>query len=115
MLSVLLKTFGDHETQLAQDGLAALEMAMTHRPDMILLGIDLPKMDGYEVAWSLREQGRDSQTLLVAITGYGNADDRRNSQQAGFDEHLVKLLGAEDLQRLFSHPKLKRRPDENVV
>ena len=71
-------------------------MALQHwrlhcaRPDVVLLDIGLPGMDGYEVAQGWRQEAGLEKTLLIAITGYGGEDDRRRSQEAGFNAHLVK-------------------------
>lgn len=106
MLSVLLKKLGDHEIQVAHDGPSALELVAEFRPDLVLLDIGLPGMDGYEVARTIRRDGGDCQPLLVALTGYGRPEDISLSQAVGFDEHLVKPPSVEMLRNLLSHPKL---------
>jgi CheY-like chemotaxis protein len=109
MLSVLLEKLGPHEVEVAHDGAAALEKAGRFRPDLVLLDIGLPGMDGFEVAGRLRQRDEFRDTLLVALTGYGQEKDRRKSMQAGFDEHVVKPPSVDLLQRLLSHPKLDPR------
>lgn len=106
MLALLLTRISDHQVHTAHDGLSALEAARDHRPEIVLLDIGLPRMNGYEVARRLRQQPEFEQTVLVALTGYGSEDDRRRSIEAGFDEHLVKPPSLESLQRLAVHHRL---------
>jgi len=108
MMSIMLTKFWKHDVRVAHDGQQALEMAQTHRPDVVFLDIGLPIISGYEVAKLLRENPEFHQTLLVALTGYDEDEDRRRVQEAGFDEHLVKPASAGSLQQLFAHPKLGR-------
>ncbi len=89
MSLALLLQFEGHEVRMAHDGPAALELARTFGPEVVLLDIGLPGLDGYEVARRLREDFKET-VLLVAQTGYGQDEDRRRSQEAGFDHHLVK-------------------------
>ena len=86
--ALLLEATG-HEVQIAHDGPTALEIARQFRPQSILLDIGLPGLNGYEVARTLRSEGFE-QTTIVAISGYGQAEDRQRSREAGFDHHLVK-------------------------
>jgi CheY-like chemotaxis protein len=102
MLSLLLNKLGDHQTMVVHDGLSALERIRTWRPEVVLLDIGLPGMDGYEVARSVREDGNLGSIRLVAITGYGQDEDRKKSRAAGFDKHLVKPIDAAELERLFT-------------
>jgi PAS domain S-box-containing protein len=88
-LAAVLRLRG-HEVQVAFDGVTALAAAQASRPDFILLDLGMPGMDGYEVAQHLREQPARRQTVLVALTGWGQEEDRRRSQEAGFDFHMVK-------------------------
>jgi signal transduction histidine kinase len=104
-LGVLLRTMGQ-DVDEAYDGLTALERARRYRPDLILLDIGLPGMDGYEVARACRQDPDLARTMLVAMTGYGKQEDRRRSQQAGFNVHLVKPVSLEDLRLLLSQPEL---------
>ncbi|GAA3947065.1 PAS domain S-box protein [Allohahella marinimesophila] len=97
--AMLLDMWG-HEVRTAHDGTAALEMADSFMPQVVLLDIGLPLMDGYEVATRLRSQPAFSRILLVAMTGYGQEEDRRLSRNAGFDEHLVKPVEAQVLRDL---------------
>jgi len=91
MLAVLLK-FAGHETHVVHDGLAAVDAAATLDPDVVLLDIGLPGLNGYEAARRIREQNGDRprRPVLIALTGWGQDEDRRRSQEAGFDAHLVK-------------------------
>jgi PAS domain S-box-containing protein len=89
-----------HEVRVAYDGLAALAAARDMNPDVVLLDIGLPKMDGLEVAKSLRARGDGPRPLLVAMTGFGQADDRARTAAAGFDHHLTKPVDPKVLQSL---------------
>ena len=106
MLARLLRILGDHAVVTAHDGNAALETAAQHRPDIILLDIGLPGMDGYEVARQLRQRPEFERTLVVAVTGYGTEEDRRKSLHAGCDDHLVKPPGIDSIRHVLAHPKL---------
>jgi CheY-like chemotaxis protein len=102
MLATLLQ-FAGHETFTAHDGLAAVETAGRLDPDVILLDIGLPVLNGYEAARRIREQqGQKRRPLLVALTGWGQEDDRRRSEEAGFDAHLVKPVDDAVLGRLLA-------------
>jgi signal transduction histidine kinase/DNA-binding response OmpR family regulator len=90
-----------HEVVICHDGPAALEAAETFRPEIVLLDIGLPGMDGYKVARRLRERPAGQNILLVALTGYGQEEDRRRSREAGFDHHLVKPVDHKVLKSLF--------------
>jgi two-component system CheB/CheR fusion protein len=99
-LAILLANEGHHvETRV--DGVSGLSVAATFSPDVVLLDIGLPDMDGYEVARRLRESVSNRNVILVAVTGYGLPADRRRSAEAGFDHHLTKPVDYEALIRLF--------------
>jgi signal transduction histidine kinase/CheY-like chemotaxis protein len=100
-LAALVRHSG-HEVRLAYDGPAALELAKDYRPDLILVDIGLPGMNGYEVARKLRGELGLTQSLLAALTGYGQEEDRRRSVEAGFDQHLIKPIRPETLTGLLS-------------
>ena len=104
-LEVLLEGLGQ-EVYTAYDGLAGLELARQHRPDVVLLDIGLPLMDGYEVARRCREEPALKGMTLVAMTGYGQDSDRQRSQEAGFDAHLVKPVNLRDLMLLLAETDL---------
>jgi signal transduction histidine kinase/ActR/RegA family two-component response regulator len=93
--SMLFKTLG-HDVLTAYDGVAALELARTFHPDAIFLDIGLPGMNGLDVAKTLRREGHKIE-LIVAVSGYGQPEDRQRSRDAGFDEHLVKPVHQEAL------------------
>jgi len=88
-LAELLRLVGG-EVAVAYDGAEAVEIARVFHPDVALLDIGMPKLDGYEVARCIRREGGARRVKLVAVTGWGQADDRRRAREAGFDEHLVK-------------------------
>jgi PAS domain S-box-containing protein len=88
-LAMLLKISG-HDMHTAHDGLDALEAAERLRPDVVLLDIGLPKLNGHDVCRRIREQPWGKEMVLIALTGWGQEDDRRKSQDAGFDHHMVK-------------------------
>ncbi len=101
---MLLRAWG-HDVRVAGDGPTALAAARSAPPDVILLDISLPEMDGYEVAQQLRESPVFDQTLLVALTGYGRDDDRRRAQEVGFDCHVTKPVEAEVLHELLTYSR----------
>jgi CheY-like chemotaxis protein len=84
----------------AHDGPAALGEAEAFRPEVVLLDIGLPRMDGYEVARRLRQHEGLKQAFVVALTGYGQDEDRRRAREAGFDVHLVKPADPEAVLQL---------------
>ncbi len=88
-LAMLLRLQG-HEVRVAHDGPSALEVATSYRPDLVFLDIGMPGMDGYEVARRLRKTPGLEKTVLAALTGWGQQEDRRRTAEAGFDHHLVK-------------------------
>lgn len=96
----LLLRLGGHEVQLAHDGQAALDTALMFQPQVILLDLGLPKLDGYEVARRLRERPQMQKAVLIALTGYGRAEDRQLSEQAGFDHHLTKPVDPNTVEAL---------------
>ena len=96
LLADSLRVLG-HQTDVALDGVAAIDVAREFRPDVVLLDLGLPVMDGFEVAQRLRELPDSARMRIVAITGYGQDTDRRRTRAAGFDRHLVKPV---DIARL---------------
>ena len=104
-LTILLNLAG-HKTHTAYDGLEALEAAETFRPDMILLDIGLPKLNGFEVARKIREQPWGQSIVLVALTGWGQDEDRRRSREAGFNHHLTKPVDPRALTNLLAQSSL---------
>lgn len=100
-LVMLLGMWG-HDVRSAADGPAALEAAAAHRPDVVLLDITLPGMDGYEVARQLRARPELHTAVLVAMTGHGQAEDKKAARQAGFTLHLLKPVEPDVLQKLLA-------------
>ncbi|MBA2538701.1 MAG: response regulator [Deltaproteobacteria bacterium] len=106
MIGALLETMG-HVVEIAHRGDSAVDVARTFAPDVALLDIGLPVLDGYEVASRIREMPNCTATVLVAVTGYGQPEDRVRSRQAGFAQHLVKPIDLEILRSVFA----ELRPD----
>lgn len=98
-LGYLLKLSG-HEVLVKYEGHTALESAEQFVPDVVLLDIGLPGKTGYEVAETLRGSQKLSKSVLVAITGYGQEEDRQASSHAGFDFHLVKPVDFRNIQEI---------------
>jgi two-component system, sensor histidine kinase len=99
-LQALLELDG-YEVTTAAEGVAALDIARLKHPDIALIDIGLPGMDGYEVARRLRAAG-GPRPILIALTGYSQPQDRRDAEEAGFDAHLVKPVDPADLTRLLA-------------
>lgn len=98
-LRLLLQTEG-HDVMVAADGAAGLALAREHRPDVVLLDIGLPTLNGYEIATRIRADPALKGTVLVAVTGYGQMHDRARASASGFDHHLVKPVEFRALQEL---------------
>ena len=98
--SALLLNLLGHKVKTAIDGVSGIEAARTFKPEVVLLDIGLPGMDGYEVARRLRNTPETADSLIIAISGYGQAEDRRRSKEAGFDHHVVKPATMEKLSAL---------------
>jgi CheY-like chemotaxis protein len=97
-----LLQLGGHEIYKAMDGVQALEAATRVRPDLVLLDIGMPGMDGYEVARRIRSQPWGRAAMLVALTGWGQESDRKRSRDAGFDTHCIKPLDPQRLSMLLA-------------
>ena len=100
-LILLLELMG-HEVRSAVDGLEAMEAVEKFGPDVVLLDIGLPKLNGYDVARLIREQPGGKRIMLIALTGWGQEEDRRKSAEAGFDVHLVKPIDLKTLTTLLA-------------
>ena len=100
-LAMLLTVMGN-DTRTARDGLEGVELAEAFRPDLIVMDIGLPKLNGYDACRRIREQPWAKDTLIVAATGWGQDEDRRRSKEAGFDHHLVKPVDAAEMNRLLA-------------
>lgn len=101
-LTALVRMWG-HDACTAYEGLSALDLARSFGPQIVLLDISMPGMDGWEVARRLRQEHGRTPTI-VATTGLGQDDDRKRSREAGFDAHWVKPIDLEALKRLLSGP-----------
>jgi PAS domain S-box-containing protein len=100
-LGMLLRLKGN-DIRTAHDGLEAVEAAESFQPELVLLDIGLPKLNGYEVARRIRRQPWGQDAILVALTGWGQDEDRRRSQEAGFNFHIVKPVELADLEKLLA-------------
>ena len=101
-LSMLLDSMG-HETKVVHDGRAAVEEAESFRPEVMILDIDMPKLNGYQVARILKARPWAQGTLLVAMTGWAQESDRERGRQAGFDAHLLKPVSLDALQTVMAN------------
>ena len=102
-ISSLLSRKG-HTSTVAHDGLAALDVARSFAPDVVLLDLGLPGLDGYRVAQTLRTELQFANVRFIALSGYGQPEDRKRSKAAGFDDHLVKPVEFHKLLSVLSHP-----------
>ena len=100
-LAALLE-FDKHEIRIAYDGASAIEAAAQFTPDVVFCDIGMPGMSGHELAARLRSDPRHKSTVLVAVTGWGNEDDRRLSVEAGFDLHFTKPISAEQVESVLA-------------
>jgi signal transduction histidine kinase/CheY-like chemotaxis protein len=98
----LLLTLRGSEVRIAHDGWEAVEAAAAFAPDIVLLDIGMPRLNGYEAARKIREQDRGKQVVLIALTGWGQDEDRQRSTDAGFDFHLVKPVDFAELEQLLA-------------
>jgi len=99
--AMVLRLYG-HDVHVASDGRMALQLMSDHSPDVVLLDLGLPKMDGWEVAKQIRNQATYKRPLLVAVSGYGREADRLRSSEAGIDLHLVKPIDPDQLKDLLA-------------
>ena len=100
-LAMMLRLMGN-ETRTAHDGLEALDVAAAFRPDVVLLDIGMPRLNGYDTARRIREQPWGKNMRAGRLTGWGQDEDRRRSQEAGFNLHMVKPVNPEALQSLLA-------------
>ena len=98
-LALILEMMG-HQVKVANDGPQALAAVAEHRPELMFLDIGLPGMSGYEVARQLRASAVPEGLRIVALSGYGTAEDMKRSKEAGFDQHIVKPIDFERLNRI---------------
>ena len=100
-LAMMLTIMG-YETRTARDGLEALDVAAEFHPRVILLDIGMPRLNGYDAARRIRQEAWGENVMLVALTGWGQDEDRRRSEEAGFDDHLVKPVDRAVLEKLLA-------------
>jgi two-component system CheB/CheR fusion protein len=112
-LALLLELLG-HRVGVARDGATAIDLARRSPPEIMLVDIGLPGMDGYEVARRVRDDPALKSVVIVALTGYGRDEDRRRALEAGFDHHLAKPVDVAKLQDLIAE-LLKRSQDVERV
>jgi len=103
-LAMLLQ-FSGHETHVVHDGEAAVQSAERLQPDVVLLDIGMPKINGHEAARRIRQQPWSTRAVLIALTGWGQEEHRAMSTAAGFDHHLVKPVDLDSLTRLLAAGK----------
>ena len=103
-----------HDVTVAVDGPTAVEALIEQRPDVALVDIGLPGLDGYQVLAALRERGADLPTVFIALTGYGRPQDRQRAFEAGFHDHLVKPVDSDALLRLLddARTRIGREPPD---
>ena len=90
-----------HTAQMALDGQSAIALAKSFRPDVVLLDIGLPEMNGYEICQAMRKESILHKTLFIALTGWGQKEHRERTKEAGFDYHLVKPVDIAMLKNIF--------------
>ena len=96
----MLLSFSGHEVCIAHDGAAALDAVRDFRPDVAFLDIGMPGLTGYEVAQAVRAEPWGRDITLIAVTGWGQPDDRARARTAGFDRHLIKPIDPAEVDRL---------------
>ena len=105
---MLLRLFG-YEVLVAHTGSDALALAAEHRPQIAILDIGMPGLSGYDIARHIRQEVWGAPMTLIAVTGWGQEEDRRKSKSAGFDHHLTKPVDITELERLF-HSGARKTP-----
>jgi CheY-like chemotaxis protein len=95
-MKAMLESIGN-EVQVAYDGIVAIEAAASFLPQVVLLDIGLPKLNGYEVAQRIRKQSWGARAVLIAVSGWGQQEDKARASAAGFDHHLTKPVDLEEL------------------
>lgn len=107
-LAILVQLAG-HDVRIAYDGPPALTMAQAFQPQVVLLDLNLPAMDGYEVARKLRARPETHEAVLAAVSGWGQPEDKRRSKDAGFDRHFVKPVDPNIITKLLSDARSGRQ------
>jgi PAS domain S-box-containing protein len=113
MLVMLLEAQGN-ETHAAHDGQEGVAMAERLRPDVILFDIGLPKLNGYEACRKIREQSWGKDMFVIAVTGWGQDEDRRRSRDAGFNHHMVKPVDVAALEKVLAEAKTRSSPNRDT-
>jgi CheY-like chemotaxis protein len=108
LLAMMLGSMGN-EIRVAYDGEEAVGLTPEFRPDVVLLDIGLPKLNGYEACRCIRAQPGGEGLLMIAQTGWGQSEDRQRTREAGFDHHLVKPLDPKALRKLIAEHPVRRR------
>jgi CheY-like chemotaxis protein len=106
----LLLRFQGHDVKTAHDGLAGVEAAADFRPDIVFLDLGMPRLNGLDAARRIREAPWGRAMILVALTGWGQAEDLERARVAGFNHHLVKPIDAASLERILGAPKRSEPP-----
>jgi CheY-like chemotaxis protein len=114
MLAMILESYGN-QLFIAYSGQQGIQLAEKHRPDVILLDLSMPVVDGYEVARTIRRQPRGQEPMLIALTGWVQERDRQKARDAGFDHHVVKPTKASDLRGLLSQAKRRTADARTAV
>jgi CheY-like chemotaxis protein len=104
-----------NETRTAHDGLEALDVADVFEPELVLLDIGMPRLNGFETALRIRQRSWGKIATLIALTGWGQDEDRRKSQEAGFNSHLTKPVDPAVLEKLLAQCWAKSLPHESVA
>lgn len=110
-LAMMLSIMG-HETRTAHDGESAVATAESFLPEVVLLDIGLPKLNGYEVAQRIREQSWGASMFLIAVTGWGQEEDRQRSSEVGLNVHMVKPVEPAALEKLLAELPQNTTPQE---
>jgi len=110
-LAMMLSIMG-HETRTAHDGESAVATAESFLPEVVLLDIGLPKLNGYEVAQRIREQSWGASMFLIAVTGWGQEEDRQRSSEVGLNVHMVKPVEPAALEKLLAELPQNATPQE---
>jgi CheY-like chemotaxis protein len=108
-LRALLEVWG-HQVEVAENGERGLELTLKARPDVVLLDLGMPDLDGYEVARRIRAAPGGDKPFIVALTGWGRVEDHRRARAAGFDTYILKPADVDHLQALLASAPAERDP-----
>ena len=109
-LAMMLR-MGGNDVRTGRDGVEAVSIAQSFRPQVVLLDIGMPRMNGYEAARRIRSEPWGGEMMLIALTGWGQDEDKRRSLDAGFDHHLTKPPDPDVLDQLIAQSVSRHRPD----